>query len=68
VPFGVPRLVGPSQPVPAWHQTDGEHAPFESDVTSIWLDACRQVYAAGYPDRLPPSACTDATIGEHALG
>src|SRR6266567_3874905 len=26
-PLGVPRPVGPSQPAPAWHQTDGEQVP-----------------------------------------
>jgi len=34
VPFGVPRPVGPSQPVPAVHSTAGRQVPLLPDVTS----------------------------------
>ena len=33
-PSGVPRPVGPSQPVPAVHSTAGEQVPLLPDVTS----------------------------------
>jgi hypothetical protein len=47
VPFGVPRPVGPSHPVPAWHHTVVEHVPLLPDVTSKSPLACPQVYDAG---------------------
>ena len=34
LPFGVPRPVGPSQPGPAVHHTDGLHEPLLPVVTS----------------------------------
>ena len=39
-PFGVPRPVGPSQPVPAVHSTPGEQVPLLPDVTSYRLEVC----------------------------
>jgi hypothetical protein len=40
VPFGVPRPVGPSQPVPAWHHYDVGQVPLDPVVTSYRATAC----------------------------
>src|SRR5204862_5651357 len=45
-PFGVPRPVGPSQPVPAVH-IGAPHAPLVPDVTSNRLPAAPYGYFAG---------------------
>jgi len=42
-PFGVPRPVGPSQPLPAWHHRLGEQEPLEPLVTSFSALAWPQV-------------------------
>ena len=40
----LPRPVGPSQPAPAVHFTDGLHVPFDPDVTSKYGVVDAQAY------------------------
>src|SRR5206468_3810398 len=64
VPFGVPRPVGPSQPVPASQMTVPQ-LPLLPDVTSKKLLACAYGYDTALSPALgvPASAQMPATIG-----
>src|SRR5437764_13659845 len=68
VPLGVPRPVGPSQPVPAL-QIGAPQPPLRPDVTSNRLPAFWYGYEAGKSAApgVPARAYTDAMIGADAL-
>ena len=55
----LPRPVGPSQPVPAVHSTDGLHVPFDPEVTSKYGVPAAQAYLpASVVASYRPGSCT----------
>ena len=66
-PLGVPRPVGPSQPVLAWHHCVVGQEPLLPEVTSKREPECVYGMAFAYPAVFPLRAYTAAMIGEERL-
>jgi len=62
MPLGVPRPVGPSQPVPAL-QSGAPQRPLLPVVTSFRLEVCEYKLPGLFVLVLPASAKTEAVIG-----